>query len=150
MQISYAASLARDMIAQHNLSGWTLEFDGAKNRFGICKYGPKIISLSRHLVVLNDETKVRDVILHEIAHGLVGPGNGHNYIWKAKALDIGARPERCYSNEVVRPEALYVGNCPGCNRQFQKHRMRSKAYSCNYCSGGRFDSRYVIIWNRNK
>jgi len=33
---------------------------------------------------------VRDTLLHEIAHALVGTAHGHDEVWKAKCLEIGA------------------------------------------------------------
>lgn len=38
---------------------------------------------------------IRDTILHEIAHALVGPNHCHDLVWKAKCLEIGATPRRC-------------------------------------------------------
>ena len=66
-----ARRLALGLMREHRVPGdWLFEFDRSKVRFGRCHYGRKEISLSRHLVELNDEAEVRETILHEIAHAL--------------------------------------------------------------------------------
>ena len=78
---------------QHGLSaqGWRFQFDHARRRFGACRYGRKLITLSRPLVLLNPEAEVRDTILHEIAHALC-PGDGHGVRWKQKCREIAPAP----------------------------------------------------------
>jgi predicted SprT family Zn-dependent metalloprotease len=73
------------------------------------------------LAALNDEAKVKDTILHEIAHALVGAGHGHNHVWKRKCIEIGAKPERCYSSkEVETPKLRYYVICEGCGVEHQR------------------------------
>jgi hypothetical protein len=36
---------------------------------------------------------VKNSILHELAHVLVGKGHGHDEIWFRKALDLGCKPQ---------------------------------------------------------
>jgi predicted SprT family Zn-dependent metalloprotease len=45
---------------------------------GLCLYEPKAIELSLHFIERNAEDVIRDTLLHEIAHALVGPGHGHD------------------------------------------------------------------------
>src|ERR1700760_1168305 len=86
---------------QHGLVGWTFRFDNARRRFGSCRYGSKLITLSRPLVYLNDVEQVRDTILHEIAHALA-PGDKHGPRWRAACVKVGAIPKRCYTDDAVR------------------------------------------------
>lgn len=80
---------------------WHFEFDTAKVTFGRCNYSRRKITLSRALVTINNETEVRDTILHEIAHALCPFNAGHGDVWKAMARAVGARPVRCYSSKEV-------------------------------------------------
>lgn len=143
MDLQQTQSLAISLIRQHNLIGWSFDFDRAKRRLGCCFYSKKLITLSAPLVLLNDESHIRNTILHEISHGLVGQGHGHNYVWKRKAIEVGAKPERCFSEEVIKPQFLWVGYCPGCNKEYGFHRRPKKVKSCGRCNP-RFDSRYII------
>lgn len=123
MNLNQVLSLGHSLMKQHGLTslGWGFELDNAKRRFGVCRYRPQTISISRHLAALNDEAKVKDTILHEIAHALVGPGHGHNHVWKRKCIEIGAKPERCYSSdEVETPKLRYYAICEGCGVEHQR------------------------------
>ena len=49
-----AQELARELMRRHGLfdAGWRFRFDHARRRFGCCRYGPKLITLSRPLTLL--------------------------------------------------------------------------------------------------
>ena len=117
MDLIRAKHLAESLIKKHLGGGennWTFKFDNARKRFGCCKWGGGLytISLSKHLTSLNDESQVRDTILHEIAHALDVNDRGysnHDANWRQIALSIGCNGERCYSSkEVVQPESKYT------------------------------------------
>jgi len=69
----YVLEMGAEMMAHYGLSGWRLRLDHARRRAGQCDYTNKIISLSRHYVRYAEENHIRDTLLHEIAHALVGP-----------------------------------------------------------------------------
>lgn len=124
MDTVVAASLAKHLMDQHGLTAaeWQFQFGSAKRIFGVCYFRRKLIRLSAPLVEINPEEQVRDTILHEIAHALVGHDNGHNHIWKMKAAAIGAIPERCDSLGKTAPRTR-VGTCPSCGKQFHRYRI---------------------------
>ena len=149
MKLFEAKVLAIKLMDLHGLldKGWHFEFDNAKRRFGVCKYGVKRIGLSTSLTELNNVASVKDTILHEIAHALVGHKNGHNDIWRTKALEIGCNGERCYnSKEVITPEAKYEAVCVGCGHVHKKHKRPKNNASCGKCSGGRYNETYKLAW----
>jgi predicted SprT family Zn-dependent metalloprotease len=144
MELEAARRLALGLMREHRVPGdWLFEFDRSKVRFGRCHYGRKEISLSRHLVELNDEVEVRDTILHEIAHALAPRGAGHGPKWRRVAEAIGCVPRRCYGEEVVRPSARFRGTCPACRQVV--HRHRRTLIACGKCAP-RFDRRFVFVW----
>jgi predicted SprT family Zn-dependent metalloprotease len=108
----HVLSLATDLFKQHKLDGWSCIFDNSKTRAGLCDSRCKTIHLSAMMVQqyfadTNGLVKIRDTILHEIAHALTPPefkqtSRGpvavhHGPAWKAAAVRVGARPERCHS-----------------------------------------------------
>lgn len=160
MDLRTTEKLALELMAKHGLDKtiWSFKWDNSKKRFGVCKYSFKsrfdrtiirgIIGLSRHLVELNDEPKVRDTILHEIAHALC-PGQGHNIVWKRKCIEIGAIPIRCYSSkEVETPTMRYQAVCDGCQTLHQKTKIvkPSVKRSCNCQRGKAWDERILLTF----
>lgn len=100
MKLDDAEQLANELMAHHGLhvNGWRFAFDQGSRTFGRCWHAPrKTITLSRLLTHHNDESEVRNTILHEIAHALCGPFEGHGPLWHQVCVEIGAKPQRCYS-----------------------------------------------------
>ncbi len=156
MELVKARELCISLMNVHGLGYWRFEFDNSVKRFGVCKYsrsghGFGIIGLSAKLVLLNDEAKVRDVILHEIAHGLTR-GHGHDSVWMAKCLEIGAKPERCYSNADTNVlELKYSAKCGGCGIVHQKARLKYKESrrACKCQRGKNWDEKILLEYREN-
>lgn len=151
MELKAAESLAIELMNQHGIinDGWYFEFDSAKKRFGSCNYRDKKITLSKPLTELNDEARVKNTILHEIAHALC-IGEGHNKIWKAKAKEIGCDGSRCFSSkEVATPESKYIATCSGCNHEHKRDRItKGIRYSCQYCDS-KFNTNFLLNFSIN-
>ena len=111
MEITAALALGRRLLREHSLDDWRVVADHAKTRAGACRFRTKTISLSRPLTALHDEELVRDTILHEIAHALVGPTHGHDRVWRATARQIGCSGERLVSADAPRVEGDWRGQC---------------------------------------
>lgn len=151
MNRSDAAALARTLMNEHGLTNWTFQYDRSKRRFGVCRHSSRTIGLSAVLVELNDEERVRNTILHEIAHAVVGASHGHDRVWRAKAIEIGCDGKRCYDADAVKePPAPWRGTCPGCGQEVQRHRLTEKAKggACARCCRGKFDPRFVLVWSK--
>lgn len=93
-KLDAVAAAARRTMDEHGLTGWSFRFDGGTRRLGATSHREKLITLGREPAKVNTAAQIRDVILHEVAHALVGERHRHNNVWKAKAAEIGARPER--------------------------------------------------------
>ncbi len=139
MKLTEAATLARKLMNEHGLAHVPFSFNRRKRSLGVCQFkGPyknreyKVmgIALSDKWVPYLSESEVRDTVLHEIAHALVGFAAGHNYKWKAMARKVGANPTR--TAEAVPDEvrarvgevhAKYRSTCGGCGQVYYFHRM---------------------------
>ena len=128
-----ARTLALELMARHGLLDWTFAFNRRKRTLGLCRFRVKAIELSIYLVDRNPVDEVRDTILHEIAHALVGPGHGHDAVWKAKCLEVGARPERL-GYDVNMPVGRWQAVCAGCGRLHHRHRKPKHmvGWHCSY------------------
>ena len=135
MDCKEAERMARGLMDQHGLAGWSFAFDRARRRFGACWYKRRRITLSRPLTELNAEAEVRDTLLHEIAHAL-SPG-GHTPAWRATCVRIGARPVRCFSPATVALPTIarpcsYVARCC-CPQAHTRIRRPRRVYVCRRC-----------------
>ena len=144
MELFAAAALARELMNQHGLAEWGLVFDNAKTRAGVCRPVSRQIGLSRPLTELHPDDEVRDTILHEIAHALVGAEHNHDAVWKAKAREIGCSARRCVDADQGEIPGDWAGVCPS-GHVLHRHRRPSRAMSCSVCSPA-FDPAAVIEW----
>lgn len=154
MNITKAKVLANEKLQEWGLAdkGWTFAYDKAVRRFGCCKPSKKQITLSRVLTKKNNTVEVTDTILHEIAHALDYEDRGtsdHSAKWKAWARKVGARPERCYGDEVTAAEYRYYYYCSSCNSGTGRHKRTTakSLMSCSKCSHGRFNLKHLMVPN---
>jgi predicted SprT family Zn-dependent metalloprotease len=144
METRDALVLARALVAAHGLRGWTVGLDRAKTRAGACHYGKRMITLSGPLTRLHSEEHVRDTILHEIAHALVGPRHRHDAVWRETALRIGSTGERCVPADAPKVAGDWLGTCPA-GHEVHRHRRPQRLQSCSECSRS-FDARHLFEW----
>ena len=147
MQLDQARTLATTLLARHGLPGWRVVFDNAKTRAGVCRFDRHEIGLSRVLTRLHTDDEVRDTVLHEIAHALVGAGHGHDAVWRAQARAIGCSGLRCVSETAARAPAPWRGSCPA-GHQVSRYRQPVRVQTCGRCSSS-FDPAALITWTLN-
>lgn len=102
-RIEQVEALATRLIKEHGLKNWTFRFDQSSRRAGCCSYRNKLITIAFDLARTGSEEDIRDTILHEIAHALVGKKHNHDSVWKTKALEIGCTGERTHSLHFSQP-----------------------------------------------
>jgi predicted SprT family Zn-dependent metalloprotease len=115
------------------LHDWSFQFTRARRTLGVCRYGPRIIGLSIHLVQRNGPEEIRETLLHEIAHALVGPGRGHGPAWREMARRIGCQSVRCGTADM--PPGRWRADCGSCGRRYRRHRRprRMAGWFCRLC-----------------
>ena len=91
-RLNSVAGMARRLMDEHGLTGWTLAFVEAKGRLGDCHFRNCVIRISRNHALEGSEEQIRDTVLHEIAHAIAGREAGHGPLWKITARRIGATP----------------------------------------------------------
>jgi predicted SprT family Zn-dependent metalloprotease len=136
---------AESLLKEYGLyqQGWRFGFNERRNAYGLCVFRTRRIELSHRLYLLMSAEAVEDTLLHELAHALVGSGHGHDKVWKAACLRVGARPERCsaLSTSLDGPAAVaahlaaakYTLTCPTCQAGHAIHRKPKNNYLCSTC-----------------
>jgi predicted SprT family Zn-dependent metalloprotease len=147
VRIEEARELAQQLMAAHGLVGWTLVLDGARTRAGVCRPARRQIGLSRVLTALHSREEVTETVLHEVAHALAGVEHGHDAVWRATAVSIGASGARCVDAAAPRPPAPWVGTCPS-GHTAERHRRPQRPVSCGRCSR-RFDPSALLEWRHH-
>ena len=145
MELTGVRELARGLMDEHGLHRWTLRFDSAKRRAGLCRYDTRVISLSRPLTALYSAEEVRETVLHEIAHAIAGPSAGHGPRWRRVAVEIGASGSRCVDADAPTVPAPWVGRCPA-GHTHQRFRRPIRPMSCSRCRAG-FSVEHLIRWH---
>jgi hypothetical protein len=51
--------------------------------------------------IMDHQELIRDTILHEVAHALVGENHNHDEAWRAKAIELGATGETLVSISAI-------------------------------------------------
>lgn len=159
MTLSETKRLANSLIKEHGLTydGWRFEFDNARRRAGVCKYNSKTIGLSKYLLPHMNEEMIKDTILHEIAHALVGHRHGHDRVWQRQAMAIGCNGKRCYNpqkelanyEETLAVQSKYTYTCPTCGKKSPAHRSPKRSKSCGKCSHGVYNEKHKLIVTQN-
>ena len=90
---------------------WRFHFETATGRAGICRHDNRTIALSVSYVLRAPWADIRDTLLHEIVHAIVGPGHAHDAVWQAAARRIGCTARRC--STVTHSLKRWIGECPG-------------------------------------
>lgn len=126
------ARLARELMAKHQLNQWSFQFDNGTKRGGCCHYATQLLSLSHEFAKRASDEEIRDTILHEIAHALVGKEHRHDEVWRAKALQIGCSGRRCHDLQFTPPR--YIVKCEH-NCWVATAERRRRGVVCTRCRG---------------
>lgn len=122
----------REMAKHIDLNVWSLEFDNAKTRAGVCKHGPKIIGLSRLFIDVSTDEEIMQTLLHEIAHAMVDAKAGHNQKWRDTATSIGYKHKPLDGREIGERNATWIGQCLN-GHDFYRFKRPATALYCKQC-----------------
>lgn len=147
-----ALDIALPLFVQHGLTDWSMTFDKARTRAGVCRSHTKEIGLSLHFVRLNSAERIRLTLIHEIAHALT-PGHHHDKVWQAKDRELGGDGSRCYDDKTTAmPPPKYFGQCvTNSLHTWAQHRLsrndRAGLTSCGHCYNPNDPSAGRITWS---
>ena len=151
MKFQAARKLALDLLALHGLQ-LPIRWTKTKRQLGCILFKNRVATemrLSKVFIEANEESEVKDLILHEIAHALVGCQHGHDHVWKAKCVEIGARPEQYAKLDKVKMMHTHEVKCTACGCVYKKlfaaSRKDYSRFSCR-CDADRGTIKCVPVW----
>ena len=139
MNAGPVTTMAKEEMKKFGLmdDGWQFKLSRANTQFGLCQHGRKTIKVSKLLASVNDPLRVRNTILHEIAHALVGPRVGHGDRWRKQAMALGCSG-RAGSKLTMVEAPLRVLHCHRCGhtQSFRRFRLprwltRGRCHKCH-------------------
>jgi len=147
-ELDAIAQQARALLAQHHLSLWSFRFDNGRKRAGSCQFGAQVISLSYEFAKHAPAEEIRDTLLHEIAHALVGKAHHHDDVWRTQAIALGCSGKRCHELQFTPPR--YIVQCErGCWVMTAERRRRNVL--CRRCRGALIYQTYTEErWQRTQ
>jgi SNF2 family DNA or RNA helicase len=91
MDRNTASKFCHAELDKYNLTEWHVRItqDSNMSFLGLCDHQTKCIIINAFHTDIHPDVEVRNTIRHEIAHAIVGPGQGHNNLWAQKAQEIG-------------------------------------------------------------
>ena len=95
--------LARTIMDQHGLDNWRFGWLRHPDTVGYRLHERKTLYVNQECARRCSVEVIREAILHEVAHALVGENHHHDEAWRAKALELGASGERWFQQA---PEEL--------------------------------------------
>ncbi len=120
-----------ELMIKHGLGDWRVQLQSKRTVLADAAYFQKRIRYSKYFIKVATQEQFDGVTLHEIAHGLVGPGHGHDAAFKRMALSIGADP--AYAERKVDIQIYkYQLSCPKCDLSGGCNRVMSGL--CRHCS----------------
>ena len=86
-RLKLVETMATDLMTKYSVGHLKFKFTGAIKEYGSCD--GKTIRLSVNRALNHKIDYVKNTLLHEIAHAIVGLHNGHREVWQIKAKELG-------------------------------------------------------------
>lgn len=84
-KVSYAYNLVKEHLGEE----WSFKFMSYKTCYGYCDHVNKIIAMNIYHMTTSNREVLKNTLLHEIAHAIVGPSHKHDKVWREKFIELG-------------------------------------------------------------
>jgi predicted SprT family Zn-dependent metalloprotease len=137
-RVQYFLEKAELLLCKYGLLDWTVVVDRSVRRAGCCYAYQKRVSLSYYLLTSDNisEDDIINIILHEVAHAIVGVEHGHDEVWKEKAVQIGSDGNRCHTLQFAKPKAYVFCPCGRIAKSLFRVKKQWLSKTCSVCGNG--------------
>lgn len=141
-----ALLLGAQLLIDHGLGDWKVGAHNKRRVLADCNNRAKTIRYSKNFLTIATREDFIGVTLHEIAHALVGPGHGHDNVFKRKVLEISPNADYSGAN-VAKPVSTHKYDlvCPECGTKSRSN--VNKRYACSKCTT--YEKRVPFIVTEN-
>lgn len=93
-KLNAVEQLAKELMDTHNVSHFKFRFGYGWAKWGTCSL--TTITLQLEFVLKYNMYEIKNTLLHEIAHAIVGVKCGHRLEWQLKAKEFGVKFHKNY------------------------------------------------------
>lgn len=93
VDIRAAHAFAFETFHQHGLDDWKIRWNRMSGTAGWTDHSAKTVKFSAVAVESWQWSEVENLVLHEMAHAIVGAGHEHDRVWKKKSRALGGDGE---------------------------------------------------------
>lgn len=131
------SELVEDYMRNSHLfdKGWVYKFNYLKRKLGLCYHNRKVLEFSLPFVEVNTLDLMKNTIIHEVSHALVGPYHKHNHVWKSQCRDLGLMNPTavCVDPRLNSPVGPYQFTCNCRTYYFYRSNTLNKEFICRTC-----------------
>ena len=132
-KLAEATARAEALLRKHGLNDWSVQIFGKRSVLGEAWHKQKTIKISKFFVYVANAEQFEGIVLHEVAHALLGPGFGHGEEFVATCTRI-SRNNRYATESSSFKIHRYRFTCPRC--EFVGTSNANRDMACARCSTG--------------
>lgn len=130
-KFNMAKTAALGMLEDNGLYEWSVKLNNKNTTSAETHHDDKTIYLSKRFLIITDSNNFRGVMLHEIAHAMLGPGFGHGEEFMSMCSKLEVSDEFS-THGVMMGIGKYVLSCSKCGQTGTHNSPRDKY--CGMCA----------------
>lgn len=139
------------VLAHFGLFDWEVLWSNEYKNVAYTMHEDKKIVFSKRFILTCTKDEFHGVLLHEIAHAIVGEGNGHNDKWRSICMEISGTDEyaveKFKNSQILANKTIYCENCEfsvGTNVPMKELEEHVIGVKCQGCGSGEFNIRKSV------
>lgn len=135
MNVKAARRLARNLMIEHGLAVWRLDFMNHDSIAGLTTHSERKISLAVEYAQAYTPEQLTQLVLHEVAHALRGPATvSHDVKWLQTARRLGYLHGETMPVHYPRPNIRWDIVCPSTGEIHQTATRPDADHFCKLCN----------------